>query len=351
MAEVNESVSSIYHSEEYTRSPAFPRTRRVLTWVLCVLFCLSLLGSTVAIWAELYPLNTERWVVTTAPVARDPAVRNALDSYATQMIMQQLQLEQRLANLPPVLVAPLVASAHNYVQSELANFLQSDTFQHLWKQLNRQAHAQTLAALRGQHESAAVAHAAFKVNLLPAIFAGMQALQRNLPAPFSSLVQLPTLPNNASPTRQRQALSQALGTPLPASFGQLTLYQGSQIVVASHVVRVLDVLVRVLPPVTLVLLLLTLLLAVNRRRSLIGLGLGTALVIVPLVLLLPYTVTALQAGLPQGLTRSLASDLLAREFQSLRVVSLCVLAAGLLVALIAFLCGRRARTHPGCARS
>lgn len=350
MAEVNETISEARRSDERVQRPAFPRTRRVLTWMLCVLFCLSLLGSTVAIWAELYPLNTERWVSTTAPVARDPAVRNALDSYATQMIMQQLRLEQRLSNLPPVLAAPLVASAHSYVQSELANFLQSDTFQHLWKQLNRQAHAQTLAALRGQHESAA-AHDAFKVNLLPAIFAGMQTLQQNLPAPFSLLVQLPTLPKNASPARQRQALSQALGTSLPASFGQLALYHSSQIVVASHIVRVLDVLVRVLPPVTLALLLLILLLAVNRRLSLIGLGLGTALVMVLLVLLLPYAVTALQAGLPQGLTRNLAGDLLAREFQSLRIAGLCVLAVGLLVALVAFLCGRRARTRTGCARS
>lgn len=351
MAKVNETISEARRSDERVQRPVFPRSRRVLTWVLCALFCLSLLGSTVAIWAELYPLNTERWVATTAPVASDPAVRNALDSYATQMIMQQLRLEQRLSNLPPILAAPLVASAHSYVQSELANFLRSDTFQHLWKQLNRQAHAQTLAALRGQHESAAVAHDAFKVNLLPSIFAGVQALQQNLPAPFSSLVQLPTLPDNVSSTRQRQALSQALGTSLPASFGQLTLYKGSQIVVAGHVVRVLDVLVRVLPPVTLALLLLTLLLAVNRRRSLIGLGLGTALVMVSLVLLLPYAMTALQAGLPQGLTRSLAGDLLVHEFQSLRIASLCLLAAGLLVALIAFLCGRRARTRPGCARS
>lgn len=350
MAEVNETISETRRSDERVQRPAFPRTRRVLTWLLCVLFCLSLLGSTVAIWAELYPLNTERWVATTAPVASDPAVRNALDSYATQMIMQQLRLEQRLANLPPVLAAPLIASAHSYVQSELANFLQSDTFQHLWKQLNRQAHTQTLAALRGQHESTA-AHDAFKVNLLPALFAGMQALQQNLPAPFSSLVQMPTLPNNASPMRQRQALSQALGTPLPASFGQLTLYQGSQIVVAGHVVRVLDVLVRVLPPVTLMLLILTLLLAVNRRRSLIGLGLGTALIMVPLVLLVPYAVTTLQEGLPQGLTRSLAGDLLAREFQSLRIAGLCLLAVGLLVALIAFLCGRWARTHLVFSRS
>lgn len=345
MAEVNEAVSEARRADERVPRPVFQRTRRVLTWVLCALFCLSLLGSTVAIWAELYPLNTERWVATTAPVASDPAVRNALDSYATQMVMQQLQLEQRLASLPPVLAAPLVASAHSYVQSELANFLQSDTFQHLWKRLNRQTHAQTLAVLRGQHESAAVAHTAFKVNLLPAIFAGMQALQQNLPAPFNSLVRLPTLPDNTSPTRQRQALSQALGTPLPASFGQLALYQGSQVAVAGHVVRVLDVLVRVLPPVTLALLLLTLLLAVNRRRCLIGLGLGTILVMLPLVLLVPYAITTLQAGLPQGLTRSLAGDLLAREFQSLRIVGLCVLAAGLLVALIAFLCGRRARTR------
>lgn len=334
---------------ERARHAASHRARRSLTWVLIVLCCLGLLGSTVAVWAQLYPLNTERWVEAAAPVSKNPAVTSALSDYATREMMEKLQIEQHLTKLLPIpsfLALPLTNAVRTYTHTELTGFFQSAAFQQAWDQINRQTHARALAMLRGQ-----IAEQALTVNLLPVIFQGAQDFNQHLPAPFSSLIQLPNLPASATPDQQRQALSQALNKPLPPTFGQVILYQGPQLALASRAIKLLDILAIALPLATLVLLILALLVSVHRRRTVIQLGLGAAMVMLLLAVWLPYVVRPVAAALQNGIARDLVGKVIAGELRSLQVVCLWLLAAGLLAALIAFLCGHRARLSARCARA
>ncbi len=354
MEETYGTLFNAHHPGERARHTAAHHARRSLTWALIVFCCLGLLGSTVAVWAQLYPLNTERWVEATAPLSKNPAVTRALSDYATREMMEKLQIEQHLTKLLPMpsfLVSPLTNTVRTYTHAELANFFQSAAFQQAWDQINRQTHARALAMLRGENSRGRIAEQALTVNLLPVIFQGAQDFNQHLPAPFSSLIQLPTLPASATPDQQRQALSQALNKPLPPTFGQVVLYQGPQLALVSRTIKLLDVLAIALPLTTLVLLILALLVSVNRRRTVIQLGLGAAMAMLLFAVLLPYVARPVAAALQNGIARDLVGEGIAGELRSLQVVCLWLLAAGLLAALIAFLCGHRARLSARFARA
>jgi hypothetical protein len=158
------------------------RRRRVGRWTfatICLLVgCLLMPVGAVALWARTILFNTDRYVETVAPLARDPAVQDAVADRITAEVFAALDIEgftnRALDGLvkrgaPPelaVLRQPIVNGVRSFADTQVHNVVRSDTFAQAWVQANRAAHAGLVAALRGEQGGAIeVRNGAVSVNL------------------------------------------------------------------------------------------------------------------------------------------------------------------------------------------
>ncbi|HEV2777861.1 MAG TPA: hypothetical protein VGX25_00515 [Actinophytocola sp.] len=115
-------------------------SRSVLATVLVVLGCL-LAGPAVAVYAlDREITSQDRYVEAVTPLADDPAVRQAIITEVTDKISQRLGPGDR----------PLPDSVRGIVRSAVTNVVESDQFRPAWIAANRTAHPQVLAMLRGE---------------------------------------------------------------------------------------------------------------------------------------------------------------------------------------------------------
>jgi hypothetical protein len=265
-----------------TLAPPTPGTgRQVLVIVLVVLSCLSLLLTVLALWVHTSFLNTDHWVGTVGPLAQNPDVVETVSTYLADQVVSALDLQQRVDGALPgqlqFLGQVLTSASRDFVQGRIEDALKTSAFQNAWVAFNRTAHAQALAALRGQSSTVQISNDSLQVDAQPLIFAGLDWIQQQAPSLARLSSPLASLVGNQDPAAERQQLSQAVGRALPDDFGQVVLLQSPALGTAIRVVSILDALVWVLPIVTLVALAATVVLATDRRRILIGLGAGVAI--------------------------------------------------------------------------
>jgi hypothetical protein len=149
-------------------------------------------------------------------------------------------------------------------------------------------------------------------------------------------VTLPTITSAEVPQQQVAKLSKALGVPLPASFGEITLVRSSDLAAVRRGVKAFDGLTLILPLVTIALIALCLWLSVNRRRTVLQLAVGVSLLMIVerRVVLHEQSVLAGAAHNPQ-----LASIVLGDLLHGFFVLTAWVLGVALAVLVIAVLAG------------
>lgn len=120
-------------------------------------------ASVVAVYVRTQLLNTDRYVQTVAPLARDPVIQNAItdrltDEFMTRLdiagLTQQLidQLQQRGApDILNQLAGPITNGVRSFVSSQIHNIVASDTFAQVWDSANRVAHEEIDAVLTTGH--------------------------------------------------------------------------------------------------------------------------------------------------------------------------------------------------------
>ncbi|MCA6091969.1 hypothetical protein LE181_07315 [Streptomyces sp. SCA3-4] len=146
------------------------KLRYAATSVLLVLaFVLSPLA-VVATWADSQVSDTDRYVQTVAPLARDPAVQNAVNDRLTKRVVDNVDvngitdaLSNALskASAPPgvvdkshLLAGPLKNALTTAVHNVVGKVVTSDQFAQLWDEANRRAHAAIVKTLTGEGNSA-----------------------------------------------------------------------------------------------------------------------------------------------------------------------------------------------------
>jgi hypothetical protein len=147
---------------------------------------------------------------------------------------------------------------------------------------------------------------------------------------------VPTITSADPPQQAVTKLSKALGVPLPANFGQITLVKSSDLATVQKGVKAFDRLTLVLPLVTIALIALSLWLSVNRRRTVLQLAVGVSLLMIVERRLVIHEqgVLASAAHNPQ-VAQSVLDDLLHGFF----VLTAWVLGVALVVLVIAVLSG------------
>jgi hypothetical protein len=130
--------------------------RRAARWslasVLLVLSTLVMIAAVVGVYARTELLDTDRYVETVAPLARDPAVQQAVATRLTDELVTRVdvaglvqQLVDALAErgAPEALnglVGPVTNGIRSFIETQVLRVLASEQFAQVWDAANRVAH-------------------------------------------------------------------------------------------------------------------------------------------------------------------------------------------------------------------
>ena len=136
------------------RRPRARRTRGVITWVLIVLASLLIPISVISLWAISTVTNTDQYVTTLAPLARNQIIIDHLARKATDELFSSHVVQDKVASVLPAkakpIVQPVLAEVENYVYGLALQVFESPKFGQLWDTLNRHTHEAVIDVLTGK---------------------------------------------------------------------------------------------------------------------------------------------------------------------------------------------------------
>jgi hypothetical protein len=308
------------------------RWRTLVATLLIVLACVLAPLGVVAIWTRNQVTNTDRYVATVSPLARDPAIQAAIADQITNQVFTYIDvkglttqavtaltergtLPPRVADQLQAFAVPIATGVRSFTRDQVGKVVASDAFADAWVQANRVAHQELVKALTGQGGGAiTVSNDTVSINLAAFIQTVKQQLVN---AGFTLAERIPQV--NAS----------------------FVLFQSKDITRARSAFNLLNTLGVWLPIVTLVLLVLGVYVAKDHRRALVGAGLGVAAGMLLLALALAVFRSIYLDAVPASvLPHDAAAVLYDTIVRFLRAGLRTVLVLGLVVAAGAFLTGQ-----------
>jgi hypothetical protein len=312
--------------------------------IAVALALVSALVTTIAItgaWARRTTIDSNHWVATVGPLAKDPKVQAALAAYGVDELSQIVDAKHLLAEALPekaqVLIGPVSSAVHGFVETEVQKFLASDTFYKLWVEINRAAHERAIKVLEGKSQVIDTKDGKVSLNLIPVLVQVLQAVDAQSNGLLSKHV--PDIGTNLTADEARAKLSQALHRPIPADFGTITVFEKSQLSEVQKLVQWFQRGVYLLIILAVLLVIATFFVAPDRRRIAIWLGLSTAVVLVAFRAIARAVGKHVVNGIILERNREAATSTLHQVFATYRSVTAAFIALGLLVALVAFLAG------------
>ena len=313
-----------------------------------VITCLSIVVTTIDTWAHRTLLNTNAWVDTVAPLGTNPQVTAALATYVTDQIVTTLDLQQRaedaLTQAAPqaaFLAGPITNAIEGFVHDKMTEFFNSSAWETLWTEANRIAHEQAVNILRGrQGEVLTNENGQVTLNLIPVITAVLQKIEDVAQGLLGDRITLPQITGTEQVSDAIAALSSALNKPLPPDFGQIVVFQSDSLAKAQSAVKLFDQLTYALIVLSLLLIAVTVALSVNRRRTAVQLAVGAIIGVLIARLIIrkiSNNVVASITSSNKGAVRAVLDD----AFGSLRGFTRWLFAVALIVAIVAFLLGKR----------
>lgn len=271
-----------------SESAAAPGTSRISPGLLrkasaaiaAVLAVVTLVAATVGVWAHKTLLDTDTYVATVAPLARDQAVVDALATRLTSEVVDLLEIERRVSEALPreysLLAIPITDAARNQLRQLLIRAMETEQFVRVWESANRLAHHTVVAILRNEARYLDTSGGEVKVDLVLLGADVIRELGKRI-AFIGDRVAVPHIDSNSSPAEVRRILGESIGRPIPEGFGQVTLFRSDQLASAQRAVTAFDRVVVLLVILAAILCLLALSLSTRRLRMLAALGIGAVL--------------------------------------------------------------------------
>jgi hypothetical protein len=340
-----ESVANPMSAGPLSGAGTHGRLRGFLVGLLVVLACLGVVVSGVAGWAHYSLLNTDGYMKIVGPVGKEPKAIRALSDYVATQVVAVTDLQQRTANALPTkgqfLAAPITDAVNSFIGKQTTKVLSSPQAYDIWLGVNRVAHSQIVGLLRGKNTLTYVQGNDVKLNTLPLISRVLVWIDSKLPGGLATKFNPPTITPTTPPDQASQQLSQWLGRPLPADLGQITLLTSKALGPAKTAVRVFDALVIILPIVTALLVAAGIWFSRHRRRTLIELGVGVAVALVVTHVITVRLTDALVNQIKSPNTLSVVRDVVNASLRPLTAITVWIVVLGALVAVAAWLVGRR----------
>lgn len=240
------------------KRPRARRTRGVIAWVLVVLASLLIPISVISAWAITTVTDTDQYVATMAPLARNEVVVNHLATKATDKLFSTHVVQNKVADLLPPkakpIVQPITAQVKNYVHGVALKVFQSEQFGKLFDTLNRRSHQTVIDILSGK-----------QTRLTKALNNGQVVL--NLTPQLNQIID------------KLNSRGVKLFKPIPTQNGGLGLVvvKKSQVSNFSGLFNTAVTLGWAVPVVAIALGVLSIIVAVQRRKTLLRLAVGIGL--------------------------------------------------------------------------
>ena len=237
--------------------------RRISAWVLVVLASLLIPVSIISVWAIRTVTDTNQYVATMAPLARNEVIVQHLATKATDELFSTHIVENKVTAALPAKAKPIVPAIMNelqgYVHQLALKVFESPKFGTLWDTLNRHTHDAVVDVLTGKQSPL------------------QQKVEKGGSIVLNVSPQLNTLINQLNdrgvtlfnPLKPILSKSEGLG---------VTIVSKQQVSKFSGWFNLVVKLKWIVPAVALALAALALIVAVERRKTLLRLALGVALV-------------------------------------------------------------------------
>jgi hypothetical protein len=307
------------HASDQRSETRVPRWRRVLVALLVVVGCVLAPISVIGLWTRNTLLDTDQYVDTVGPLAKDPAIQVAISNRVTKRLVESVDIRgEAAAALPPraEFIAPYIASGfETFVREATLRIVQSGRFQTLWENANRRSHSQVVAVLEGEgSETVETRNGQVVVNVGPLVNLVKQRLgDRGV------------------------AIFETVDDRIPQQF---VLFDSEQLTKAQSGVRLLKRVTYALPILALAAFAAAVALSHNRRRTLMRAALGIAFAMALVLIVFNLARGAyLDAVENAGRSREAGAAAFDQVLDFLRVSLRTMFALGLAIALGAWLAG------------
>jgi hypothetical protein len=206
---------------------------RAIGSVACgVVAILTLVASTVALWARATVFDSSKVATIAGDALAEPEVQDALAAYLTDQVVGAVDLEAELASALPTGLqrfAPTIAAgATAALQRGVSQLLGTPEVQNLFTELVERAHHRVMELLQGDGvlDGVTVTDGEVTLNLLPIV---SQAITRLQQQGLLERLDVPELAADGDPSEQIAELEARLGRDLPDNFGQLVVYQSDKL--------------------------------------------------------------------------------------------------------------------------
>ncbi|WP_241267517.1 hypothetical protein [Streptomyces scabichelini] len=298
--------------------------------VLMLLAFLLAPSAVVAAWVDSEVSDTDRYVQTVAPIAKEPSVQSTVTDRLTKRVVDTIDVAAitsatakalKQQGAPPqvvqgaeALTGPLTSALNSAVHDIVHKVVASDQFAEVWDEANRRAHAAVVEVLTGDDSSA--------------IQAGDDSVDLNLGTVIDDVKQ----------TLVGAGFDQA--AKIPDVDKTIHLFQTDKLNEAQDAMRLLDIIGTWLPVVVLVLAALAVWSAPAHRVALMATAIGVGVMMIALLIGLAvmrqvYLDSVPTTALPQGT----AAEIYDTFIRFLRNSTRTVLVIAVITALAAYLYG------------
>jgi hypothetical protein len=149
---------------------------------MVVLSALLVPISVLTVWAIRTITNTDQFVATMAPLAREQVVTDHIAIKATDILFEKVDVQGHLNTaLPPkasFAAAPIASQVHGFVQDQFKTLLRSSWFQQAWDKANRRLHSSLVTFLEGNQLPAGQKAQEIAIKLNPVLEKGIAQLHK-----------------------------------------------------------------------------------------------------------------------------------------------------------------------------
>lgn len=258
--------------------------RSLLVWFLVVLACVFSLCGALSVWVQTTTLNTNSFVGTIAPLVKNEAVADATTDIAVKELFKAYNIEGQIRTgldelskaidkvapkdleLPDInlsfIAGPISSGLQDFAKTAAKKFLQSEVFYKTWEKSLRLAHETTVNIIKGK-----------KGELITS-------------KGDTVVLDLGELLKQVKAELVKSGLGFLEKVEVPADLGQFELFKAEQLGMAKSLVRLLDLLSWVLPLLALIFFVLGVVAAKDRRKALMGAGIGLAITMLIVLIVL-----------------------------------------------------------------
>jgi hypothetical protein len=334
------------------------RPRRIAAVVMVVLTALFVLCSVIGVWVHRSIYNESEFTAVVTPVASDTQVLDPLATYLTVQALQAIDLRGRiqgtlgaLASVLPGdlgsrltgLSAPLESAAQGFVQQKVQDYLHSESFRELFNKVVVAAHGKIVALIKGDYSQLPnldVTGPTVTLNTIPIVAEVLRRVAQGAVDLVGLNVTVPQIPTGILPDQARQLLATALGVTLPPDFGQIPVMSSEQLHAYQNAARLFDRLIVLFIVLAVACFALAVVLSMNRRRTLVHLGLAIAGTLLLAGLVLRAVIRNVVDSIESPGAKSAARDVVNVMGHNLRAVGSVALWVAVALAVVAYLVGR-----------